>query len=85
MAFIASKSWQRRTHVAVINSQEKGSHDPKYYDIFGKLAFSKKKNLEKGQNEIPLDVPDLRSGTYLLNMSGQNWRNMPLRFVVTRW
>ncbi|HHM21155.1 MAG TPA: hypothetical protein ENJ20_03935, partial [Bacteroidetes bacterium] len=69
----------------VIDSREAGRYELECYDLFGRLAFSKKINLEEGRNEVPLDVSGLRSGTYYLNMPGENWRGMPLRFVVARW
>jgi hypothetical protein len=55
------------------------------YDLFGRLASSQKVELEEGPNRIRLDVTHLESGTYYLNMPGQNWRYMPIRFVVARW
>ncbi|HFA49449.1 MAG TPA: hypothetical protein ENJ95_10590 [Bacteroidetes bacterium] len=69
----------------VIDSREAGSYGLECYDLFGRLAFSKKINLEEGRNEVPLNVSRLESGTYYLNMPGENWRGMPIRFVVARW
>lgn len=66
-------------------SRVEGVFELECYDLFGRLAFVKKIDLREGKNEILLDVSDLRSGTYYLNMPGENWRHMPIRFVVARW
>ena len=68
-----------------ILSREEGQFDLECYDLFGRLAFSQSVKLEEGRNELRLDVSRLESGTYYLNMPDQNWRNMPIRFIVTRW
>ncbi|HFA51597.1 MAG TPA: DUF11 domain-containing protein [Bacteroidetes bacterium] len=69
----------------VIDSREAGSYELECYDLFGRLAFLQKINLEDGRNEVPLDVSRLESGTYYLNMPGENCRGMPMRFAVARW
>lgn len=68
-----------------ISSNMEGTFDLEIYDLFGRLAFLKKIELQKGRNDVPLDVSNLESGTYYLNMRGENWRGMPIRFVVARW
>ena len=69
----------------VIFSELEGTFDLEIYDLLGRKAISRKIELEEGRNKIPMEVYELESGTYYLNMPGQNWRNMPLRFVVARW
>ena len=69
----------------VIFSELEGTFDLEIYDLLGRKAISKKIELEEGRNAVPMEVYELESGTYYLNMPGQNWRNMPLRFVVARW
>lgn len=68
-----------------LQSRLDGQFQLECYDLFGRLAFSQKVELEEGPNRIRLDVTHLESGTYYLNMPGQNWRYMPVRFVVARW
>ena len=68
-----------------ILSKEEGTHQLEIYDLFGRKAQLETVDLRKGRNEIRLNVSNLESGTYFLNMIGQNWRNMPVRFVVARW
>ena len=70
---------------AEIWSEEEGKHQLEIYDLFGRKAQLETVDLRKGRNEIRLNVSNLESGTYYLNMVGQNWRNMPVRFVVARW
>jgi len=68
-----------------ILSRVEGSFDLECFDAFGRRAFLQKIELQQGRNDIPLDVAGLESGTYYLNMPGQNWRYMPVRFIVARW
>ncbi|MBI1228023.1 MAG: hypothetical protein GC192_22515 [Bacteroidetes bacterium] len=68
-----------------IFSRMEGHFDLECYDVFGKLVFTQNVELLKGHNRLSLDVSSLAGGTYLLNMPGQNWRYMPIRFVVARW
>jgi hypothetical protein len=66
-------------------SKEDGEHELEAYDLFGRLVFSQKITLLEGLNEVKMNVTDFRSGTYYLNMPCENWKYMPVRFVVARW
>ena len=68
-----------------IRSRLEGQFDLEIYDVLGRRAILQKIELKEGRNIIPLDVSNLESGTFYLNMPDQNWRFMPVRFVVARW
>ncbi|MEZ4961974.1 MAG: hypothetical protein R2830_19255 [Saprospiraceae bacterium] len=68
-----------------IHSQEAGNFPLVIYDLFGRQGLRQTIELQKGPNEVFLDVSNLESGMYHLDLPGYNLRYMPVRFTVQRW
>ena len=45
---------------------EGGTQDVRIFDLKGQLVFAEQLNLTKGQNNVELDVADLKAGNYLI-------------------
>ena len=69
----------------IIHSKEAGQYPLVIYDLFGRRGFEQTVTLQRGENEVILDVSSLESGMYHLDVPGYNLKYMNVEFVVQRW
>ncbi len=76
------------THLGVVqlslSSKDNRASVIEIYNSIGQKIQEHTIHLDKGENVLTLDIPDLKSGMYYLGIQEENLKFMPSRFVVAR-